>query len=184
MNIPKLVVVTGRPGSGKTTFANAFGDAACLPVIGRDKIKEGYVHTAGKSHAELPPQTNGVVNEICFGALMKLIEGGVSVIVEAAFQHNVWKRYLAPFEGKARLYLIICKADDRVAYERYIRRGLNNPRRIFFHGDPGVDAAGKGMEREITPYEEPRLDVPTIYVDTAGDYDPSIDEIEKIVFDT
>ena len=51
---PYLIAVTGRPGAGKSTFAHALGQRAFLPVISRDEIKEGYVHTFGKSHAELP----------------------------------------------------------------------------------------------------------------------------------
>ena len=45
MEKPCLIVVTGMPGAGKTTFSRALGEALFLPVISRDQIKEGYVHT-------------------------------------------------------------------------------------------------------------------------------------------
>lgn len=57
---PYLIVVTGRPGSGKTTFSKELGNEICMPVISRDQINEGYVHTLGKSHNELPEAANKV----------------------------------------------------------------------------------------------------------------------------
>jgi len=53
MEKPYLLVVTGRPGAGKTTFAKNLGNEIFMPVISRDQIKEGYVHTFGKRHTEL-----------------------------------------------------------------------------------------------------------------------------------
>ena len=42
---PKLVVVSGRPGAGKTTLAKKLGELIKLPVFCRDEFKEGYVST-------------------------------------------------------------------------------------------------------------------------------------------
>jgi hypothetical protein len=44
---------------------------------------------------------------------------------------------LGKFMGKARVYLLICK----VALDRFVRRGLDNTLREYFHGDNGVDMA-------------------------------------------
>ena len=58
MEKPCLIVVTGMSGAGKTTFSRALGEALFLPVISRDQIKKGYVHTFGRRHSELPPSAN------------------------------------------------------------------------------------------------------------------------------
>ena len=182
-NKPYLFIVTGRPGAGKTTFSKKLSSEIFMPVISRDEIKEGYVHTFGKSHAELPEETNKIVNDIFQSTLKGLIDGNVSVIAEAAFQHKIWSYLLEPFMEMARLYLLICKIDDRVALNRFVERGLNNPLREYFHRDKGVDMARKGVELEVRPYEEPRFNVPTLYIDTTADYSQSIQEIKEIVFD-
>lgn len=179
MNMPYLLVVAGRPGSGKTTFAKALGNEIFMPVISRDQIKEGYVHTFGKRHSELPEEANKIATEIFFDTLMGLVKNNVSVIAEAAFQHKIWSTMLEQFMGKARIYLLICKVDDKVALDRFVRRGLDNTLREYFHGDKGVDMARKGIELSVSPYMEPRLDVPTFYIDTSGEYKPSIKELGR-----
>jgi adenylate kinase family enzyme len=73
MSKPYLIVVTGRPGSGKTTFSKELGNEIFMPVISRDQIKEGYVRTFGKRHDELPEEANKTATEIFFDTLMGLI---------------------------------------------------------------------------------------------------------------
>lgn len=51
---PKCVLLTGRPGSGKTTLADKLSKQLYLPKISRDEFKEGYVNTFDVRHNELP----------------------------------------------------------------------------------------------------------------------------------
>lgn len=182
MSNPYLIIVTGRPGAGKTTFSRKLGNEIFMPVISRDRIKEGYVHTFGKSHNKLPPEVNITATEIFFDTLMNLISNNVSVIAEAAFQHHIWSTMLERFMDKAQIHLLICQTDEQTALDRYVRRGLDNPLREYFHGDKGVDMARKGVELSATPYEEPRIDVPTSHIDTSGKYAPSLKELSREIF--
>ena len=178
---PYLLVITGKFGSGKTTFAKTLGNEIYMPVISRDQIKEGYIHTLGKKHSELPQETNRIATGIFFDTLKSLLDNSVSVIAEAAFQHGVWAYNLEQFRDKARIYLLICKVDDEIAHDRCIKRGLDNPVRAYFHGVDDVEMAKKGIESEIGIYDEPRLDVPTFYIETTGEYNPSIQELRKAI---
>ena len=178
---PYLVAVTGRPGAGKTTFAEKLSRAACLPMLSRDQLKEGYVRTQGVPNRELSGDVNRIVTDLFFETIEQLIDGGVSLIAEAAFQHRVWSAKLFPLMDRARVRVLVCSPgeDGRLALERFLQRGLSDPRREYFHGDKGVDMARRGMELSVSPYEEPRLPVPTWHIDTSDGYRPGIDEIIK-----
>jgi len=179
MTKPYLFVVTGRPGSGKTTFSKELGKQLFLPVISRDEIKEGYIHTFGKRHSELPEDTNKIVTELFFETITQLLSANVSLIAEAAFQHKLWGKQLCLLKKRTRMFILICKVqDDRIAIERYIKRGLDNPVREYFHGDKGIDIARNEVNLEVSPYDEPCLNIPTIHIDTTSDYDPTIYELK------
>jgi predicted kinase len=175
---PKCIIVTGRPGSGKTTLARKLGERLWMPVISRDEIKEGYVNTYGVKHDELPADTNGLVSDFFFSLVNEYLTRNISVIVEAAFQHEVWESRMPRILELASAWMILCSADDALAARRHLERGLENPSREFYHGDKRVThyrETGEMLSPE--PYAAPKFNAPTIRVSTDGEYVPRIDEI-------
>ena len=156
-----------------------------MPVISRDEIKEGYVNTCGIKHDQLPPETNGLVTDIFFGILTQYLAGKISVVAEAAFQHNVWEPRMPKILALASPWIVLCSANADVAARRHLERGLENPNREFYHGDRLV-AHYRTTGEILSPasYEAPRFDVPTIRVSTDGEYVPCIDEIVKQIQST
>src|ERR1700733_6457922 len=131
---PKCIVVTGRPGAGKSTLSKELAKLLYMPVISRDEIKEGYVNTFGIRHDELPPDSNGVATDIFFETVSFLLARKISLIVEAAFQHQVWEARMDALTNLARVCFVICCVDGEIAGRRHLDRGLNNPKREFYHG--------------------------------------------------
>ena len=170
-NKPKLVIVTGRPGAGKTTLSKKLGELLYFPVVSRDEIKEGYVNTFNVRHDELPENTNKIASEIFFRTIELLLTNQVSVIAEAAFQHQVWEPEITRLKKYADVAVIICEIDAEVAAKRHLERDLNDPMRGFFHGDNRVSPRAE--------YEPPLLEVSTIKVCTLNDYDPELEELRK-----
>lgn len=157
---PLLLVITGSPGAGKTTLSERLSREWCLPLISRDSIKEGYVHTMGMPGDQLPGSGNSETNAAFFDVLKLFLNHGISCIAEAAFQHKLWSMYLPPFLEKADVRLLICRLDSQLAMNRFLDRGMSDPTRLHFHGDKGVRMWQSGIIPETWTWDEPHLDIP------------------------
>lgn len=179
---PKCIIVTGRPGSGKTTLSSKLATELYYPRISRDEIKEGYVNSFGVKHDLLPKETNGVVNQVFFKTLLDLLKGRVSIIIEAAFDHAVWDYVIPDIMKVAKAYIIVCDLDADTSARRHLERGLANPKREFYHGDKRVAVFREtGVFEPGGEYIAPKYDVPTLFVSTLDGYNPDMKEIEKFV---
>ncbi|MBT3272533.1 MAG: hypothetical protein HN368_05220 [Spirochaetales bacterium] len=175
---PKCVIVTGRPGSGKTTLTSELSRRMYLPKISRDEVKEGYANTFGVEHDALPKETNGIVNEVFFDTILTLLKGKVSVTIEAAFQHKLWDLVIPRIIQIAHAYILVCDLSAELSAKRHLERGLANPNRELYHGDKRV-----AIFRETGKYEPggeyvpPLYAVPTLSVATVSGYEPGLEEI-------
>ena len=177
MTKPFVIVVTGQPGSGKTTLAHTLAKRICCPALCRDEFKEGYVHTMGGTHASLGQDINWRLYTIFFETVDFVVSKGVSVVIEAAFQHKVWAPKLTHLAEAARVCIVVCTVDPNLARSRFIERSLTDPDRERFHGDNAVHAAKDGIELQVMQYQPPEMDLPTLTVDTTNGYNPTLDQI-------
>jgi predicted kinase len=163
---PTLVVVSGPAGSGKTTLAHAIAKAIPCPAICRDEIKEGMVHAQGAGFEAAPGDTlTERTYPLFFDVVRVLLEGGVTVVAEAAFQDALWRKGLEPLMGLAEVRVVHCVTDPSLATERFKSRGKRRAH-VTLSEVPGF---------------EPLSLKPSVEVDTTDGYDPDIPEILEFI---
>jgi predicted kinase len=165
MSPPALIVVSGPPGSGKTTLAHEIARAVGCPAICRDEIREGM------THAGTPDRTMRRTYDAFFDTLGVLLRAGCTVVAEAAFQDRLWRPILSPLAGLAAIRIVRCHVDPAVARTRVEQRLLSVPTRAA-HDDRG--RLSRPQDPTWTPIT---LDVPILDVDTSDDYHPAFPAI-------
>jgi predicted kinase len=179
---PTLVVVSGPPGSGKTTLAHEIARALPCPAICRDEIKEGMVHARGPGfqggHGD--PLTQRTF-PLFFEVVRLLIGSGVTVVAEAAFQAPRWEPELESLNELARLRIIRCNVAASVSFERAIRRAADSQHRLEAHGDSTLGKGIADWEQAFGSFEHISLPAPSLDVDTTDQYKPALDAIVQFI---
>jgi predicted kinase len=176
---PTLVVVSGPPGSGKTTLAHEIARTIACPAICRDEIKEGMVHAHGSTFE--PAAGDRLTRRtlpLFFEVLRVLLAAEVTVVAEAAFQDTLWLPGLEPLADLAELRIVNCNADVVVARERIARRRAA--------AEPGRGAHAEildldALEQSFASFARISLTAPSLDVDTTDVYAPDLAEIVAFV---
>jgi predicted kinase len=173
---PTLVVVSGPPGSGKTTLAHGIARALGCPAVCRDEIKEGMAH-ATPGYAPHPGDAlSWRTLTTFFDMLTLLVTAGVTVVAEAAFQDKLWRPGLEPLADLAAIRIVHCVLDPAVARARMARRIEQEARRAA-HDDHHLLQAQADAGNPPGAFVPLALPVPALHVDTTAGYRPDIPDI-------
>jgi predicted kinase len=174
---PRLIVVSGRGGSGKTTLAHQLASAVGCPAICRDEIKEGMVHAHGPGFEAAPgdPLTQ-LTYPLFFDVVRVLLEGGVTVVAEAAFQHPAWERGLTPLLALAEIRVLRCSTSNEETHRRRRLRQAAVATRAAH-----ADTAPAPASDDPLAWDAIHIDAPTLEVDTSNGYTPALGEIAAFV---
>jgi predicted kinase len=171
MGTPFVVIVTGPPGTGKTTLAEKLAAEVRLPFFNKDGIKEILFDTLGWSDREWSKRLGHATYMVLYHIMERQLAAGASFIAESNFHvafdterfRALRARYaFAPFQ-------INCVADGDVLYERFNARANSGERHpghmdamnldefeeLLRRGrhDP-LDIGGAVYEVDMTDYEK------------------------------
>lgn len=180
LNAPTLAVVSGAPGTGKTTLAHALAHELGCPAVIRDDIKQGMVMSTPGYQSGGDDPLNRPTLEAFFDVLKILLQARVSIVAEAAFQDRLWRPNLEPLSRLAHIRVLRCTAPAPLAHRRIVQRLRENAHRAA-HGDHDLLEAVAAGKHSLASFEPISLDVATRTVDTSDGYNPGIRDIAAFV---
>jgi len=168
MNTPTIVLVTGHPGTGKTTLAEALASALKLPLTCRDQLKETLLDTLGWSTEEWTNRLSVASWALLYQQIERLLCAGIDQIVESNFDPKYanahWARLRQQYSF--RLLQIRCEASAEILIARYHERIANGTRHPG-HIDRSDDAAFLNIIRQ-GPMDWIDIESTRLAVDTTG----------------
>lgn len=181
--LPRVVLVTGVPGSGKSTLGRHIAEHLRVPFLARDDIRGGLLFSAGAWSDELRrvPSSDEAV-EVFLTAVEGLLRCGVSCVIEYVIRRDR-PADLERVVALSDCVVIITNCDDPM--RRVVERNSVDP---LIANRAVLNAVGASSVAQHTAELVKRMQqvehdmmrdfaLPILDVETTTTYQPSIDEI-------
>jgi len=119
-----IVIVTGLPGSGKTTLSKKLSKKLGLPVINKDAMKELLFDSLGWKDREWSKR----LGMATFGLLYYIMEAQMMTekpfIVESNFKHQFDSKKFLALKKKYNFFpiQIVCETKGEIIFQRFKKR--------------------------------------------------------------
>ena len=85
---PVLVLVSGAPGSGKTTLAARLATDLRLPLLTKDAIKEALLDAVAAPGRARPRELGAAAFAVLYAVVGRLLDADVGAVVEGNFRRG------------------------------------------------------------------------------------------------
>jgi predicted kinase len=160
----RVVVVSGAPGTGKSTVAALLASGLGFQVLGLDPVKEALADVLGLGGEDWSNRVGDAAAEIVF----RLARTSPGAVAEGWWRRERRERALVEFAGCVEVF---CRCPPALAVER-ARARLTGDRHPI-HRDVIDPALLDTLERVVTETEPLGLAGGVVVVDTAGGVDPA-----------
>lgn len=179
---PTLIVVTGAPGSGKSTVAAPLAERLRLPLIAKDELKEALWEQLGPGDRDRFLAYGRATYPLMLLVARLVLRSGGSAVLEANFTPDLAAPDLEALRDETpfRFVQVLCLADPAICIARYRERAETDARHPM-HRVGGVESEAS-VERRLREgvWERPiqlEGDLFTLDTNEPVDVDALADEI-------
>jgi predicted kinase len=183
---PALIVVTGAPGSGKSTVAVPLAARLALPLIAKDEFKEALWEHLGPGDRDRFLAYGRATYPLMMLVARLILRSGGSAMVEANFRPDLAAADLEALreETPFRVVQILCRADPETCLARYRERAQTDARHPM-HRVGGAESEA-GVERQLREgvWEHPipiEGDLFTLDTNEPVDVDRLADQVASVI---
>lgn len=129
----RLLLITGLPGTGKTTLARTLAARYHVPLLAKDLIKEPLLDALGAGDAAHSRALSDISFRVLFALAHEAARAGVDVILEGNFRAGEHEQPLRGLDT-ARFVQVLCRIDEGRRRARLAARARGTARHPG-HGD-------------------------------------------------
>ena len=182
---PIVIIVTGKPAAGKSTFAKWLSQELRISVVSKDHIREELFGRLGSKDREWAQTLGKASVDMMFYFAKAELEVGHSIIMDNTFSPVISVPRFNELKNQygADIIQIICTADNEGLFDRFKARHESGNR----HPGHGDEEVLKGLMDFLTNGYSPKMDIggSVIEVDTTDfskvDHQTILEQLKTLI---
>lgn len=172
---PKIIIVSGLPGAGKTTLGRKIARKLGFPFFHKDGIREILFENFSQSQTDDTKSIQAASYDVLYAIAREIVSAGDSAVLESNFEEQFdTPRFLALQEKfNCTLIQIYCQIDEKVAFNRFKERAQRGDR----HPSHSTHQTFESFKKSLLDNRQYHLKLPGITVDTTTLEGVNLEEI-------